>query len=124
MYSGIPSDTPSIVIHLILSVEVGVAQVPALLRGEPQGDVENLGTQNYSKLPVAVILGKGYTDAEFKDMHEACQGESNIRWLRPDMATKAPDGEGYAKKMAEKMKTGLRKLADDGMMNQDGLYFF
>ena len=86
--------------------------------------MENLGTQNYSKLPVAVILGKGYDDAEFKNMHEACQGESNVPWLRPDVATRAPNGEGYAKKMAEKTKTGLRKLADERMMNQDGVHFF
>ena len=117
---------PRAVVHVILSVEAGVSQIPALLRGErpPSGDEENLSTRNYSKPPAAVITGGGYDDAMVKEMRDACQSESHVPWLRPDMNALPPQGPGYGAAIAEKVKACLTKLAKEGKMNEDGVHYF
>ena len=115
------------VIHIILSVSAGISEIPALLRGQhpPASDSgENLGTRNYSKLPAAVVTGGGYDDGMVKGMRDACRGERNVPWLRPDMNALPPHGPGYGAAMADKMKACLSKLARDGKMSGDGVYFF
>jgi hypothetical protein len=124
----IPSDrSPSyLVIHVILSVEAGVSVIPALLRGErpPSPDEENIGTRNYLKPPAAIITGGGYDDANVKEMRDACKGESNVPWLRPDMNALPPQGPGYELAIAEKVKACLGRLVKDLKMKEDGVYHF
>ncbi|KFY06654.1 hypothetical protein V491_08584, partial [Pseudogymnoascus sp. VKM F-3775] len=75
------------VIHVIFCAAGGALDIPQLLRGEilSPSDLYNLGTQNYSKAPVAVVLGRMYDDASFAEMREACKGRSNVPWLRQDL---------------------------------------
>lgn len=52
-------------IHAVLSLEAGVAEIPAILRGEKPSltdpKASKVGTTNdYSKPPHAVVLGGGY----------------------------------------------------------------
>lgn len=123
-YLNTSSDCPAI--HVILSLDAGVSEIPALLRGEkpPSEHHENLGTRNYSKPPAAVVTGGGYDEAMVKDMRDACNGESNVPWLRPDMGALPPHGPGYGAAMAEKVKACLRYLAEEGKMKEDGVYFY
>jgi hypothetical protein len=116
----------SLVIHVILSIEAGVSVIPALLRGErPRStDEENVGTRNYLKPPAAIVTGGGYDDANVKEMRDACKGESNVPWLRPDMNALPPRGPGYGSAIAEKIKACLDKLAKDLKMKEDGVYYF
>jgi hypothetical protein len=124
----IPSDRSLsyLVIHVILSVEAGVSVIPALLRGErpPSPDEENIGTRNYLKPPAAIITGGGYDDANVKEMRDACKGESNVPWLRPDMNALPPQGPGYEPAIAEKVKACLGRLVKDLKMKEDGVYHF
>jgi hypothetical protein len=116
----------SLVIHVILSVEAGVSVIPALLRGErpPSTDEENVGTRNYLKPPAAIVTGGGYDDANVKEMRDACKGESNVPWLRPDMNALPPRGPGHGPAIAEKVKACLDRLAKDLKMKEDGVYHF
>src|ERR1700733_10361407 len=115
-----------LVIHVILSVEAGVSVIPALLRGErlPSADEENIGTRNYLKPPAAIVTGGGYDDANVKEMRDACKGESNVPWLRPDMSALPPQGPEFGSAMAEKIKACLYRLMRDGKMNEDGMYHY
>ena len=58
------SDFFDTVIHDIFPAAAGALDIATLLRGEilSASDRHNLCTQNYSKTPVAVILGRMYDD--------------------------------------------------------------
>lgn len=119
--------TFDIVIHVIFSAAAGALDIPMLLRGEilSPSDQHNLGTKNYSKAPVAVILGRMYDDANFAEMREACKGRSNVPWLRQDPSKPEPPlGNGFAEVMVERMKACLSNLAAQGRFNQDGVYLY
>jgi hypothetical protein len=114
------------VTHVILSLEAGVSEIPALLRGNkpPSQQDENLGTRNYAQPPAAVITGGGYDEAMVAEMREACRGEKGVPWLRPDMNALPPRGPGYGAAMAQKVKACLDRLAKEEKMNDDGVYFY
>lgn len=115
------------VIHVILSPAEGTSIIPALLRGEtpPTSDSTNIGTQDYTNKAVAVVTGGGYDDAAVSEMREACKGASTVPWLRPDLSKPTPPlGPEYGKHMVERVKTCLRKLAEEEKMQSDGIHFY
>lgn len=115
----------SIVIHVILSAETGAAEIPSLLDGQTLPASENVGSQNYSKKPVAVVTGGGYDDAKFKLMKDACDGKSSVSWLRPDMEYPMPPlGLQYGAIMVERVKKGIRELVDIGKLGEDVIFIF
>jgi hypothetical protein len=76
------------------------------------------------KPPAAIVTGGGYDDANVKEMRDACKGESNVPWLRPDMSALPPQGPGYGAAMAEKIKACLGRLVKDVKMKEDGVYHY
>jgi hypothetical protein len=76
------------------------------------------------KPPAAIVTGGGYDDANVKEMRDACKGESNVPWLRPDMSALPPQGPGYGPAMAEKVKACLGRLVKDVKMEEDGVYHY
>jgi hypothetical protein len=56
-------------------------------------------------------------------MRDACKGESNVPWLRPDMNALPRQGPGHGPAMAEKVKACLGRLKD-GKMKEDGVYYY
>jgi hypothetical protein len=116
-----------IVIHVILSLEAGKSEIPVILQGRkpPPSGIENLGTQNYSRKPAAVVLGGGYDDNDVAELRDACNGEFNVPWLRPDLSKATPPlGPAYGKAMVERVKSCLKTLAEDGKPEQDGIVLF
>ena len=110
---------------MILTPEAGVAEIPLLVQGESLPKSDNIGTQNYQKPPVAVVTGGGYDDESFEKMKKACEGKGNVLWLRPDLTTPTPPlGPEYGKAMVSRVKACMKKLAEDGEMGGDGVYFF
>jgi len=72
------------VIHFIMTPQAGVAQIRAILKGDKSAGADSeLGSKDYSKPPVAIILGGGYTDADVELMFKASAGIRPIPWLRP-----------------------------------------
>ena len=117
----------SIVIHAIFSPEAGVTQIPFVLRGEAPSpkDVENVGTQNYSRPAATVILGGAYDDAMVSQMREACKESSRVPWLRLNQSTPTPPlGPEYGKALVERIKVGLKELEAKGNMKEDGVYYY
>jgi hypothetical protein len=115
------------VIHVILTPEAGVSDIPLLLEGKtpPSSDPGDLGTRDYSQRAAAVVTGGGYDDAAFQIMRDACKGKSNIPWLRPDLSVPTPPlGPLYGKAMVERVKACLDNLAEEGKLGEDSIRFF
>lgn len=106
--------------------ETGAEQIPAILRGEhpPSSDSE-LGTRDYSKKPVAVILGGGYDDAGTEVMMKASAGIHPVPWLRPDLSKPAPPlGPEYGKALVGRIKELLPQLEKEGKMSEEKVFWY
>ena len=114
--------------HLILSVEAGKIEIPALLRGESPASStgEGLDTRDYSNLPEAVLLGAGYDEAAIQAMREACKDVPNqLPWLRPDTTKPAPPlGPEYGKALVERIKDVLKDMREKGEMKKDAVVWY
>ena len=106
-------------IHLILTPDAGCAQIPAILRGESAPSDSELGSKNYSKPPIAVLLGAGYDEAATEQMMKAAAGAKPVPWLRPDMEKPAPPlGPEYGKALVQRIKELLAELKSKGQMDE------
>ncbi|AEO68584.1 uncharacterized protein THITE_2118145 [Thermothielavioides terrestris NRRL 8126] len=115
------------VIHFIMNQEAGATQIPAILRGEQEVETQSaLGSHDYSKKPVAVILGGGYDDAAIEVMMRAAAGIHPIPWLRPDLTIPAPavSSPGYGKALVERIKVVLAQLEKDGKMHDEKVVLY
>ncbi|KUI74063.1 hypothetical protein VM1G_09707 [Cytospora mali] len=114
------------VIHFFMTPEAGVVQIPAILKGEQQPPSDsNLGSKDYSKKPVAVILGGGYDDAGTEVMMKASAGIHPIPWLRPDLTKPAPPlGPEYGKALVQRIKDLVPQLENDGNMNKEDVFWY
>jgi hypothetical protein len=110
---------------VILSAEAGAAEIPILLEGESLPTSDNVGSQNYSKKPAAVVTGGGYDDARFKLMRNACEGKRSVSWLGPDIGYPMPPlGPQYGAIMVERVKKGIKELVDSGKLGKDGVFIY
>lgn len=113
------------VIHFVMSPEAGAAQIPAIFRGEQAVETDSaLGSHDYSRKPVAVILGGGYDDAGTEVMMKAAAGIHPVPWLRPDLTIPAPPfgTPEYGKALVERIKALLAKLEQEGKMNEEKVF--
>jgi hypothetical protein len=73
------------VIHVALSVEQAVKDLPLLLSTPPkapQNTEDNVGSRNYDKRPVAVLAGGGFDDTMFNEIKDACKDvDKGIVWV-------------------------------------------
>jgi hypothetical protein len=73
------------VIHIILSVEQGVKDLPLLLSAPsrtPENVDENFGSRNYEARPLAVGVGGGFNDEMLEEMRNACKDvDEGIVWV-------------------------------------------
>ncbi|CZR63191.1 uncharacterized protein PAC_13087 [Phialocephala subalpina] len=113
------------VVHVILTPSAGISEIPSLLSGTPPSSPENIGSQNYAKVPQAIVTGAGYDEAAVERMRKACNGSSNVPWLRPDTSIPTPPlGPKYGEAMVKRVKSCLRELEEEGRMEGDGVYFY
>ncbi|KAI3325315.1 hypothetical protein HD806DRAFT_533904 [Xylariaceae sp. AK1471] len=81
--------------------------------------------KDYSKSPVAIILGGGYDDAGIEVMMKASEGTKPIPWLRPDLTKLAPPlGPDYGKVLVARVKELLAQLHKDGKMNEERVHWY
>lgn len=115
---------------MVLSPAAGVTEIPTLLSGKPLPAQEpaNIGTQNYSSTPNAVVLGGGYDDEAVKKLRAACESinrEKGVPWLRPDLSVPTPPlGPKYGAHMVGRVKACLKELEEEGRGEGDGIYFY
>jgi hypothetical protein len=110
------------VVHLILTPEAGLVQIPALLAGQPTTSDSALGSKNYSVPPAAVFLGAGYEDDTIDGLMKAAAANGAAKpvpWLRPDMTKPAPPlGPEYGKALVGRIKVLMAELQEKGEMNE------
>jgi len=114
-------------VHLILTPDAGVAQIPELLAGNSAKSDSELGTHNYSKVPIAVLLGAGYDDEGVAKMMEATADKSakGVPWLRPDTSKPAPPlGPEYGKALVQRIKELLAELQQKGGMDEAKVHWY
>ena len=89
----------------------------------------------YSQVPEAILLGLGYTNDIIDELRQSCKGlEPGVPWLTGGFAkteleemlrtNPPPPPSKQGPITAEKLKTALAKLLNDGKGGQDGLYFW
>ena len=115
-------------IHFIGSVEQGHAELPCLFKGQPLPTEahKNDGTGNYARPPAMVVAGPGFTDEEFRRMHDGCAECSRVPWLQPDaselqLAWADPAFPGH---LAQRVKECVRDVVLAGRMGTDGVYSY
>ncbi|KAJ8130484.1 hypothetical protein O1611_g3145 [Lasiodiplodia mahajangana] len=114
------------VCHFILTPEAGSLQVPSILRGDKSPPSDSaLGSKDYSKAPIAVILGGGYDDAGINMMMKASEGTRPIVWLRPDLTKPAPPlGPEYGKALVARIKELLAQLQKEDGLNEEKVHLY
>lgn len=109
-----------------MSPEGGVVQIPAILKGDQQPPSDSsLGSKDYSKPPVAVILGAAFDDQGTEVMMKAAAGIKPIPWLRPDVSRPAPPlAPEYGKALVARIKALLAQLEKEGKMNEEKVHWY
>ena len=112
----------SIVVQFVQTVEAGKHQIPALLRGEDPGSASpNIGSKNYERTPVAVLLGAAFDDQGIEELREAAKGTKNVPWLRPDTSRPMPPlGPEYGKAIVARIKCTMKELEEQGKIEGNG----
>ncbi|KAJ8113626.1 hypothetical protein OPT61_g4281 [Boeremia exigua] len=117
-----PSLNYNAVVHFIQTVEIGKRQIPALLQGENPGSSGSaLGSRNYERTPVAVLLGAAFDDQGIEEMRDAAKGTKDVPWLRPDTSKPTPPpGPEYGKAMVARIKETVQSLEKEGRLEGNG----
>ncbi|KAI1305519.1 hypothetical protein F5Y03DRAFT_395051 [Xylaria venustula] len=114
------------VIHFVMSPDGGAVQIPAILKGEQSPPSESaLGSKDYSKPPIAIILGGAFDDAGIETMMKASEGTRPIPWLRPDLTKPAPPlGPEYGKALVARIKVLLAQLEKEGKLSEEKVHWY
>ena|ERR1700760_3612710 len=107
-----------------MTAEAGASEIPELLAGEkPFASSSNLGTRNYNRVPIAVIVGASelYGDEGITLMRsavDAMQGARPVPWGRPDKSVIMPPiGPEYGKRMVERVKESITRLKAENKLD-------
>jgi hypothetical protein len=120
------------VIHFIMSKEDGITNIPLILSGlKPTSQQSNLGSQDFSRVPQAVLFGGGYDDITIGEIRKAVIGTQGVRkvpWLKADQQKTAmgpdPGTKEYNESIAPRVREALEKLEREGKLdgNEDGIF--
>jgi hypothetical protein len=119
------ANTDLSVVYFILTSAAGQTDIPRLLRGEPSTADPELGTKNYSKPPVAVVLGGGYDDEGTELMRASC--DVDVPWFRLDTNLPAPPlGPEYVKVVIARLKVVMSDMKAEGKLcrNTKGVFWY
>lgn len=112
-------------IHFVLTPEGGKSQITAIFEGETPSADSELGSKDYAKKPVAVILGGGYDDEATRVMMDAAKGLHPVPWLRPDSSKPAPPlGPEYGKALVQRLKVVLAGLERERKMGEEKVVWY
>ncbi|KAF1915377.1 hypothetical protein BDU57DRAFT_518318 [Ampelomyces quisqualis] len=123
------------VIHVILSSEQGVKDLPLLLSTPPrvpEHSRDNIGSQKYDGRARAIVLGGGIDDDMFHDMKNACNHVDNsIFWVRADISVDnmpdLSDTEAFGAETVKRVKRKLNELevsTEGAAVKSEGVHFF
>ncbi|KAG9249619.1 uncharacterized protein F5Z01DRAFT_474149 [Emericellopsis atlantica] len=109
------------VILFCTSQESAIAHIPlAVKQSVPaEADLSTVGTNDFTRKPVAAVLGGEYGDAYFDTIKSSVEahfpGGSGLQWLRHDaMIPSPPLGPGYGQHVMQRAKDVLARLNKEG----------
>ena len=115
-----------------MSPDDGRTNIPLLLSGlKPRSQQSHLGSQDFSRVPQAVLFGGGYDDATIEEIRKTVMGTLGARkvpWLKADQLKTAagpqPGTREYADSIAPRVKAALNKLEREGKLDgsEDGIF--
>ncbi|QKX54775.1 uncharacterized protein TRUGW13939_01864 [Talaromyces rugulosus] len=117
------------VIHFVSSFEQAKAEFAELIAGRaPKLSIsENIGTQNYSKLPLAIVFGRAYDPDDVTELNRIFRGTGSapLAWIAGNRDVRPPAqlGPGYAEKAAENTKRAFERWKDSGSISEDIVYY-
>ncbi|KAH8694321.1 hypothetical protein BGW36DRAFT_430331 [Talaromyces proteolyticus] len=103
------------VIHFITSTEAAKAELADLLTGQAPKipNTNNVGTNDYSKPPQAIVFGRGYLHTEIVELNKEHRGISSspVAWIvgDPDVRAPAPLPPDYAVQAAHNVKRAFER---------------
>ncbi|KAL6892019.1 hypothetical protein GGI43DRAFT_386894 [Trichoderma evansii] len=100
---------------------VATSQIPAILRkdAEIQSDTF-MGTGDYTRSPVAILIGSWYNDQMIQDFQSSVSGFSTLLWLRVDKYISSPPlGPQYSIVVGRRIKARLLDLVKSGAESPD-----
>lgn len=106
--------------------EGGVKQIPAIFKGEQSPSSDSaLGSKDYSRPPIAVIVGAAFNDDDTKAMMDASAGIKPVPWLRPDTSKPTPPlGPAYGQAAVARVKELLARLQEEDKMNEEKIHLY
>lgn len=125
-------------IHFIRGKDRAKSEIATLQSGQaPPKDPDNIGTSNFSRVPVAAIFGRGADPKDVEEIRLACgEADSKLAWLQATPVDRAavlaspPDvndpasRDFYANKVAQKVKQLLNGLDQKKLLGVDGMYYY
>lgn len=72
-----------------------------------------------------MVFGGGFTDEEFDEVREACEGRTNVPFLKFDPSKPTPPlGPEYGIYVAGRLKARLQELDSQGHFFKDGVFIW
>lgn len=122
------------VIHFLNSAETASTELPLLFAGKKPdaSSFANIGTQDYSRRPQAVVLGGAFTNSMVDALRKDCAGAVNAPWMTAGMteqqleelAKSPPDPATYGPSVAKLIKGAMVRVQEEGKWNVDGVYSY
>lgn len=122
------------VIHFLGSVEAASSELPLLLTGKrPENpSFGNLGTQDYSAKPQAIVVGSYFTNAMVDEVREKCGRALSVPWMtagvdeeqRDAMLEQPPDPETYAPLASKLLKEVMGRVRSECKWDGDGVFVY
>jgi hypothetical protein len=92
----------------------------------------NLGTQDYTRNPQAVVVGGYFTNAMVDEVREACGSALSVPWLtagvneeqRDAMLETPPDPETFGPFVGKVLKDVMGRVRREGKWDGDGVFVY
>lgn len=122
------------VIHFLSSAETASFELPRLFAGQKPGQSSfaNIGTQDYSRRPQAVVLGGAFTNTMVDTLRKDCANTVNAPWMTAGMTEQQleklerspPDPATYGPFVAKLIKGAMARVKEEGKWDADGVYSY
>ena len=128
-----PSDSKPVV-HFLASSETAATELPLLLTGKKpsQPPAFNIGTQDYSEQPQAIIVGSYFTNSMVEALRKQCGYTLNVPWMtagvneeqRDELMKRPMDPARYGPFVAIALKGAMARVKEEGRWQGDGVFMY
>lgn len=120
--------------HFLASAETAATELPLLLTGKQpaQPPAFDIGTQNYSKQPQAVIVGSYFTVSMVETLRKQCGDTLDVPWMtagvneeeRDELMKRPMNPSRYGPFVAKALKGAMARVKEEGRWQGDGVFMY